>query len=220
MNFNGIDYRDYLKTLGGPFLPFPAIGQDPKGVRRIYLRHDIDGKIENSVRMAHLEAELGIKSTYFVLDTASYWNYDISHELAEIKSLGHEIGWHNDALQAWYLDGRKKPLRNYITVPLMILRAHGLRVRGTSAHYVSPPNDQTFRNYNLWNLPYSHREQIPVEKFMLADFSLEYECSYIKYDLYQCDSGNKWFLPPGDVVERYHREQITLQLLIHPQWWH
>lgn len=219
MHFKGTDYKELLTALRGPFVFFPKIGEDKKGERKIYLRHDIDGKIENSVRMARIEAAMGIRSTYFVLNTASYWEYDITNELREIQDLGHEIGWHNDAVQAWHTDQMIYPLRNYISIPLMILRAYGCNVRGTSAHFVSPPNDQTYRNYNLWNLPYAHREKIEVPKFELSEFGLEYECSFIKHDLYQCDSGNKWYLPPGEVVERYNREPITLQLLIHPQWW-
>lgn len=67
--------------------------------RCVILRHDIDTSLEQAVRLARLEAENGVKTTYFVLLRTDFYNvaskgsYDLLHQ---ILSLGHEIGLHFD----------------------------------------------------------------------------------------------------------------------------
>ena len=64
-----------------------------------FLRHDIDFSPVNAVRMAKLEKQYGICSTYTVLLSGGYYNPFEKHvrELfREIKSCGHEVGLHFD----------------------------------------------------------------------------------------------------------------------------
>ena len=67
--------------------------------RCVILRHDIDSSIQQAVRLAELEAEEGVKSTYFVLLRTDFYNpaSSISQKgLLRIQSLGHELGLHFD----------------------------------------------------------------------------------------------------------------------------
>ena len=62
--------------------------------RIVILRHDVDRKIMNAIRMAKLEHELGIRSTY-------YFRYPYTFKpdiIREIQDLGHEIGYHYEVL--------------------------------------------------------------------------------------------------------------------------
>jgi hypothetical protein len=66
------------------------------------LRHDIDFDVEKALRMAEFEAEMGVKSAYFVLLNTNFYNVcasDILKMLKEILVLGHEIGLHYDESQ-------------------------------------------------------------------------------------------------------------------------
>ena len=54
------------------------------------LRHDIDRKLGNALRMAELEHELGIQSTYYFRFPYTF-KPDI---IGKINDLGHEIGYH------------------------------------------------------------------------------------------------------------------------------
>ena len=223
MKFNGRDYKELISSIDGDFRFFPAVGTDRPDGRVVYLRHDIDGRPELAAEMALLELEMGIRSTYFVLNTHPYWKKEAELEkvIDTILGCGHEIGWHNAAVEEWFLDGKVRPMREYFTEPLQVLRErYGVPVRGTSAHYVSKPNDQTFRNYNAFNLPFRNYSQIPLEQYDLSEFGLEYETYFVTYDIYLCDSGKAWNEDPDAVIGLFNRmKNSILQLLIHPQWW-
>jgi len=67
--------------------------------RTLYLRHDLDICLEEALEMATLEAELGIRATYFVLINSPIYNLlaDDSLELLHyIIKKGHWIGLHVD----------------------------------------------------------------------------------------------------------------------------
>ena len=71
-----------------------------RGVDRcVILRHDIDTSLEKAVKMAELENEQGIQSTYFVLLTSDFYNTASKKSLEmlhNIQALGHELGLHFD----------------------------------------------------------------------------------------------------------------------------
>jgi hypothetical protein len=77
--------RDYLQQRenGQENVPKTAI-----------LRHDVDRKPENALRMARLENEMGICSTY-------YFRYPYTFKpeiIRKIRDFGHEIGYHYEVL--------------------------------------------------------------------------------------------------------------------------
>ena len=68
--------------------------------REVVLRHDIDMSIEAAVATAHVEADLGMRATYFVLLRSELYNplAPASKEgLRKIIGLGHDVGLHFDA---------------------------------------------------------------------------------------------------------------------------
>ena len=58
------------------------------------LRHDVDRKIGNALRMAEFEAELGIAASYYFRYPSTF-NIEV---LGRIRDLGHEIGYHYEVL--------------------------------------------------------------------------------------------------------------------------
>jgi hypothetical protein len=68
-------------------------------INTILLRHDIDYSLKHAVKMAEIEASLGIKSTYFLLFSSPFYNIldDENIDLArKITQLGHDVGLHYD----------------------------------------------------------------------------------------------------------------------------
>jgi len=71
-----------------------AAKSDKPNLKLIVLRHDVDRKIVNALRMAELEHDLGIRSSY-------YFRHPYTFEpeiIAQIQSLGHEVGYHYETL--------------------------------------------------------------------------------------------------------------------------
>lgn len=72
----------------------------PWGQRFVLWRHDCDYSLNRSLALAHIEAESGLRSTYFVNPHCEFYNLleqqqrDCIHQIAE---LGHDIGLHFDA---------------------------------------------------------------------------------------------------------------------------
>ena len=71
-------------------------------VRSVILRHDVDRLPENALRMAQIEAELGVKASYYFRMAPESFDRDIIKKIAE---MGHEIGYHYENLSA--VAGRK-----------------------------------------------------------------------------------------------------------------
>jgi len=73
----------------------------PADARRgVMLRHDVDRRPENALAMARLEAERGVRSSYYFRIVPTAFHPGIIKAIAE---LGHEIGYH---YEDWWLAGR------------------------------------------------------------------------------------------------------------------
>jgi hypothetical protein len=78
----------------------------------LFLRHDVDLSLEAALAMARLEAELGVRATYFLMTRSVFYNLASEpgeRALGELRELGHAVGHH-----AFHphvdLDGRFDPV--------------------------------------------------------------------------------------------------------------
>jgi hypothetical protein len=92
-------YRELIGTavdLGYQFATFSEHERvDAK--RLLLMRHDVDLSVDNALTFARIEAELGVRATYFVRLHARQYNpfeYHTYKKLREIEALGHELGLH------------------------------------------------------------------------------------------------------------------------------
>ncbi len=73
-----------------------AVFEIPKFV---VMRHDVEFSIPAALRMAEIEAALGVQSTFFLLQTSDYNPFEEEEAvlIRRILDLGHDIGLHYDA---------------------------------------------------------------------------------------------------------------------------
>jgi hypothetical protein len=66
------------------------------------LRHDVDMSIGKALKMAQIEHEIGVCSTYFFLISTDFYNIASKSSVSKISrihDLGHEIGLHFDEVK-------------------------------------------------------------------------------------------------------------------------
>lgn len=98
------DYETYRAVLrwasrDRPIVSFPR-ALEMRGTPYCLVRHDIDFSLTSALRMATVEAELGISATYFLLFSAAHYNLLSAENRVVPRTLvemGHEVGLHYDA---------------------------------------------------------------------------------------------------------------------------
>lgn len=169
-------------------------GLDPG---EIALRHDVDLSLERALAMARVEADLGVRSTYCPLPTASVYNLLAPENralLRELTALGHDVGLHFNVRRHW----EERPSESALAAQITQEREHLARVVERPVGIVSfhrPPD---------WVLGES-----------FGGFEHAYQPEYFLEVDYISDSNQKWRdAPPlgGDLPE-------AAQILVHPGLW-
>ncbi|MCS6955740.1 MAG: hypothetical protein NZM44_05225 [Candidatus Calescibacterium sp.] len=96
--------------------------KDFNGEKGVILRHDVDFDVESAYRLALVEHEMGIKTSYFFLVTCHTYNlfsYVNRYYVQKIKEMGHEIGLHFDPTVYSY--NSFEELKNYVDKEAQIL---------------------------------------------------------------------------------------------------
>jgi hypothetical protein len=96
-DFSHAHYRDALRKAAEGYA-FAAFDAAPAGRPFLLLRHDVDFSLEWALPLARIEAELGVRSTYFVLPHGpeNLLGEPGFSRLREILGLGHRLGLHYD----------------------------------------------------------------------------------------------------------------------------
>ena len=130
-------YRGLLTTLTADrvalcFDDLPI--RDPSS-RFMLLRHDVDMCLDAALRMAELEADMGIRSTYFLLFSAPMYNLLAARYCSyprRILDLGHDVGLHYDV--SVYEATKSAPI-DVLTQELALLsHLAGREIRSISMH--------------------------------------------------------------------------------------
>ena len=239
-----LDYLDLVRSIDGRLIRMKDTG---KADEKIYcLRHDVDYSMDKALAFAEVEAEHGLFSTFFLLHTAGYFDYsdEFLRKCKRLIKLGHDVGFHNDAVTCWYSSGGN--IKDIINKPLSFLRNGGIKVIGTAAHGSKLCYEKKYLNYELWKEfdPTKNHglvEGVPSKKFSLKDFGFEYEAYFLDYNAYLSDSGGNW-IGLEVVKERaklYEKDGLFfkgnlgreiipkfnsypngfLHCLFHPTWW-
>ena len=213
------------------------------------IRHDVDHDIWTAKKMALIESENNIKSTFFILHTAPYFRNDLKQTIKicrEIQSLGHEIGLHNDLITSFFRYNTDPSKKLYELMNLF--KQEGINISGSVAHgskFIQNANKSLNRKDTIMYANYFVFSEIYKEKLMLIkdknlpsnlifndiklnlpcinmnDFGLKYEAYFIHFDKYVSDSGRKfWSVGDDPLIEISNLSNgDVLQCLLHPIWW-
>lgn len=200
MDFTYDAYRSLIKLLkekGYTFADYHNYAEHP---RCVIMRHDVDNSLEQSVRLAEVEAQEGITSTYFVLLRTSFYNPASAQGLAAIRKiheLGHEIGLHFDEVAYSEEETRSVPelIRQEATILSSIC---GFPITTVSMHR---PSQKTLEsNLEIPGMINSYGQ------VFFHDFK------------YLSDSRRNWREPVMEIVAE--GTQDRLHILTHAFWYH
>ena len=163
----------------------------------IILRHDVDASLSDAFKMAELEAEMNITSTYFFLFSCRYYNLlekDAFQAITKISDLGHEIGLHYDvSVYDLYPIKSNEALENEI---MLLQRLLNRQVKSISMHNPSiMAKDDPFKSASKYINAY--------------DYNL--------FDLYVSESCRVWHI--NDLKKLLSYKYDKIQLVIHPLLW-
>ena len=165
----------------------------------VIMRHDIDYNLEQAVKLAEIERDFGIKSTYFVLLSSDFYNpasissYKALHTIVD---LGHNIGLHFDETVYNY-DHRS--MEYYISKEARILsELLEVEINSFSLHR---PNAVTLET-----------------ELEIPGFVNSYSKEFFQNFKYVSDSRRRWREPVEEIIqsEAYRR----LHILTHAFWYH
>lgn len=80
-----------LKQAGYTFQTFEEFLSVPADGKVVVLRHDIDKRPKNALRMAQMEHASGVKASYYIRVVKGTWDEEI---IRRIVDLGHEVSYH------------------------------------------------------------------------------------------------------------------------------
>ena len=98
--FSYDEYKDIISLIQGnlPIVNFNDV-IDNNLTEYCVIRHDIEYSVDRAYKMAQIEAEIGIKSTYCIQVRNNIYNAVSNKNIGlvkKIKALGHEIALHQD----------------------------------------------------------------------------------------------------------------------------
>ena len=165
-----------------------------------FLRHDIDYSPLNALRMAELEYELGVQSTYTVLLSGQFYNpFEKENRklLKQILSFGHEIGLHFDA--SVYEIKKEAMLLNHLTK------------EASTLENLLETKISMFSFHNTTKFSMSCRE------FKYCGLINAYSEFFQDKVEYTSDSNGYWrFRSWIELLQEKHK---VIQVLTHPGWW-
>jgi hypothetical protein len=196
-------YRSLLELLRkqNVNVAFEDVPLCDNSIRYFILRHDVDFSPEAAVRMAEFETKMGIRASYFLLLSTSYYNL-LSEQYVDfprcLVEMGHEVGLHYDLRVYGDLgrDGLIETLEGDINVLTKLARK---QVRSIAMHNPSITGGDPFRN---------------TKEFINA-----YDDQFTKDIMFLSDSCGAWRDEAVSVFENCNIPP-RLQLLIHPLFWH
>lgn len=200
MNFTYDDYCGLINALRDNGYALTDYHDYEKHPRCAILRHDVDNSLPQAARMAELEAEHGVKSTYFILLRTDFYNAasaSAQRLLRRMLALGHEIGLHFD--EAAYPAGTPEETVERILRERDVLSA----ILQTSVTTVS-----------------MHR---PSKATLEADLKIpgmvnSYGDTFFRSFKYLSDSRRRWREPVESIVGAGTYDR--LHILTHPFWYH
>lgn len=189
-------YVKLLKYLNQIYVIAPFCEIPNKDTPYLILRHDIDISLPAALKMAQIERDLNIKSTYFVLFSCKFYNVlegDNVDILKQISKLGHEIGLHYYPAQ--YRLYNQNPMKTLEIEIQLLEHLLGKKIYSIARHG-----------------PWDRDPFAATRKYINANHP------YLRADLFIHESDRAWVTLRGLSV-LLNSPPKRVQLLIHPENW-
>jgi len=189
-------YVKLLKYLDQIYEIVPFCKLPNKDIPYLILRHDIDISLPAALKMAQIEKDLNIKSTYFVLFSSKVYNVlegDNVDILKQISKLGHEIGLHYYPAQ--YRLYNQKPMKTLEIEIRLLEHLLGEKIYSIARHG-----------------PWDRDPFAGIKKYINANHP------YFRGDLFIHESDRVWTTIQG-LVNLLNNPPKRVQLLTHPENW-
>ena len=199
MNFTYKDYQALIGLLRENGYAFSSYVNYPGKGKCVILRHDIDYSLEQAVKLARIEKDLGVRSTYFVLLSSDFYNPASSSSyryLHEILDLGHDIGLHFDETAYSY---ERFGMEYFIRKEARIL------------------SDLIDVNINSFSLHRPNHFSLETE-IRIPGLINSYGEEFFHGFKYLSDSRRRWREPVEEIIEKGEFEK--LHILTHAFWYH
>jgi len=169
-------YNNLLEMVKSREYSFPHINEfiDKPVAKSVLLRHDVDSWPFNALKMAELEAEMGIRATYYFRMSPLSFNRKI---IRRIAALGHEIGYHYEDLTT-HKGNYEKAIQSFQSNLEILRRFYPVK---TIAMHGNPLS--RWNNLDLWTRYDYKKFGLIGEPYLSLDFNQV---------LYLTDTGNCW----------------------------
>ncbi len=198
MDFTYKCYRKLLKKIADLGYVFSDYENWMLQKKCVIMRHDVDESLKSALRIANIENEEGIQSTFFLLLKTDMYNvasYKSLKYIREIIALGHNIGLHFDECAYDNKDDLEKKILDEAKILSEICEE---RVRFVSMHRPS--------------------KEILESDLDIPEMQNSYSKIFFKEFKYLSDSRRNWREPVEQILESevYPR----LHILTHPFHYH
>ncbi|MEM2146584.1 MAG: hypothetical protein QW279_14580 [Candidatus Jordarchaeaceae archaeon] len=189
-------YTNLLQYLKQTYKIVPFREAPAKNFPYLILRHDVDISPLAALKMAQIERDLGIKSTYFVMFSNRFYNLfegNNAHILNQISKLGHEIGLHYHPFQ---FRSYNQNMNKTLEIEIKLLE----HLLGRKVHSIA--------RHGYWDRdPFAS-----IKEYINANHP------YFRGDLFIHDSCRIW-TPPEGLNKLLNNHPQRVQLLTHPENW-
>jgi len=215
-----IELLEELKNSEYSFMTFESFLQKANK-KSIVLRHDTDLLPLNSLAFAKVQAEYGVKGTYYFRAVPQSWDEDV---IKTIRDLGHEIGYHYECLtttkgnvEKGIEDFQKNLEALRKLAPVSTICMHGSPMSKHDSkdlwkHY-------NYRNYGIIGEPYFDVDFKKV--FYLTDTGRKWDGDKVSVRD-RVDSGfDLSFHKTDEIIASAKKRQLPDQIMFtfHPQRW-
>ncbi|MDQ3875701.1 MAG: hypothetical protein M3322_09195 [Actinomycetota bacterium] len=199
-DFTEAEYRRLLTLALQNYRPIAFPEFRSAGAGSLLWRHDLDFSVHRALALARIEAEEGVRATYFLNLHSAFYNAleaEIADRVSEILALGHDLGVHFDAS---FYSARDSTPEEALASERRLLES----VFDTSVLSFSLHNPETAG----WR---DDRDDVAG---MVNAYGESLRASFA----YCSDSNGYWrFRRLRDVLEAAEGER--LHVLTHPEWW-
>lgn len=184
----------------------------------VVLRHDVDRSLKNALAMAKLEHEYGIVSTYYFRYPSTF-NRKV---IKQIYELGHEIGYHYEALDKARGDSKKaieifqKELEIFReSFPVKTICMHGNPLTTWDGRDIWSLYD--LRDFGLLGEAFLSCSDIPI---YLTDTGRNWNGNHNFKDRLKTEGKNRNFKNTADVIRYLKNEKVnSIYFNCHPERW-